>query len=329
MLLVVIGHLTRPGPPGLEWAGKEWYGVLKSLIYHFHMPFFMFISGFLLFYSLKPINTAADYLRMVGRRAYRIVPGYVIYGLLAVAGKILLSHYFKVDKAPRDFWQGIGDVLLRPEASAATQLWYLYVLFLYSAIMPIVFTKFGRCLALLVPVALVAHFIPADSLFASNLFLEYLLVLVLGCLAAKHYAELRQWIQGCPVQVLTAIIVCLMAVFACSLLVVDFLDRSLGDNTSKLVIGLLSIPALWSLMLTRASAQGGVLETIGKYTLVIFLLHAPIIAAIRLPAVKFNCFSGMTFDILFPVMVFLGIAIPIFLKKKFFSRFRWLDQITG
>jgi len=121
----------------------------------------------------------------------------------------------------------------------------------------------------------------------------------------------------------------LVTVFAVSLLAADTAEEFVGGKTVKLVVGLLSIPALWSLTMTRASARWGVLETLGKYTLVIYLLHAPIVAAIRLPAVKLDCFTGTAFDILIPVMVILGIAIPIYLKKELFSRFRWLDQITG
>jgi fucose 4-O-acetylase-like acetyltransferase len=197
MLLVVVGHMSRPTlfHGQTVWPGLEWYGLLHDWIYLFHMPFFMFATGFLLFRTYKPPSDVGQYLGLVGRRVHRILPGYFIYGLAALAGKLLLSHtnVATVEGTPSSAWSGFVDLLTCPVDGPATQLWYLYVLLIYSIFLPAVFKAVGRGLAILLPIALVLHFVPAGKFLAADQVCEYLFVLILGCLAAKHYDVFRRW----------------------------------------------------------------------------------------------------------------------------------------
>jgi len=65
-VLVVLGHLAGgkgPNPP----RDFDWYMTLFLPLYRFHMPFFMFLSGFISFYTYKPIRRCGDYGRYVVR----------------------------------------------------------------------------------------------------------------------------------------------------------------------------------------------------------------------------------------------------------------------
>ena len=189
MLLVVIGHLSWGAPPG-----NPWYDTLKNGIYLFHMPFFLFLSGFMFFYAHKPLTSAGQYFKTVGRRAGRILPGYLIYGLAALCGKLALASFGSVQTGPSSFWGGFVNLLCRPVKGPAIQLWYLYVVMLYSLAMPLVLTAAGRYVACLLPVALAAHFLKGSTLFASDFLLEYMFVIVLGCVAAQHYDGFRRMV---------------------------------------------------------------------------------------------------------------------------------------
>ena len=64
IVLVVIGHVVAGDPP----AGNAWYVTLKTLIYKFHMPFFMFLSGAVFGLTHRPLRSGADYARLMWKR---------------------------------------------------------------------------------------------------------------------------------------------------------------------------------------------------------------------------------------------------------------------
>jgi len=63
--LVVLGHLA----PGRIYSGAEWYYSLKSVIYTFHMPFFMYLSGVVAYYTYKPAESVKDYKAYVYKKS--------------------------------------------------------------------------------------------------------------------------------------------------------------------------------------------------------------------------------------------------------------------
>jgi peptidoglycan/LPS O-acetylase OafA/YrhL len=314
IILVVVGHFADGSPPG-----NPWYGFVKDTIYLFHMSFFLFISGFLLSHSLEAINSTRDYFQFVRRRSYPIVPAYLLYGLAAVSGKMILSAWLPLRAAPDEFLSGMGAILLTPMASASRQLWYLYALFNYVVILPLLLMAVGqKHLVWLVPFGLIAWFVPATSLFALDQTCEYLLVVVLGLLAARDY----EWFvnRACHYAWMW---VCFFAIcLALPWLGVDF-------GTAKLAAGIISIPTLWALACTKVATYHNVLPTIGRYTFVIYLMHSPIMAAGRLLLVRLDLFAGSLVILIFAMLVPLAVWLPIFAKRRLFVHFRPIDSLTG
>lgn len=56
MLLVVVGHITLTGT--FENPETPVSAAIETIIYSFHMPLFMFISGFLFYYTKISRNIA-------------------------------------------------------------------------------------------------------------------------------------------------------------------------------------------------------------------------------------------------------------------------------
>ena len=71
MVLVVLGHHRFPFMP-------EWYMRMFYWIYTFHMPLFIFISGFLVRYSYKGVHGWNEYKGYIGKRVRKFVPPYLI-----------------------------------------------------------------------------------------------------------------------------------------------------------------------------------------------------------------------------------------------------------
>ena len=100
IFLVVLGHIVaREGP-----AGNEWMMQLKALIYKFHMPVFMTLSGTVFALSLKPMQAMVNLGLFIRSRADRLIPGFVIFAVIIWLGKLFAATLMKVDNAPVQGW---------------------------------------------------------------------------------------------------------------------------------------------------------------------------------------------------------------------------------
>ena len=131
--LVVLGHLVARDPP----QGNEWYILLKTAIYSFHMPFFMYLSGIVFFHTGNATNPRPDYLAYLRRRAQRLLVPFVLLGLLIVLGKSLASMFLYVDNNPQNISAGVLALIWNTNDSPATSIWFIFVLFCYCAITPL------------------------------------------------------------------------------------------------------------------------------------------------------------------------------------------------
>jgi fucose 4-O-acetylase-like acetyltransferase len=313
IFLVVLGHLAVKAP-----QGNEWYDVLKyDFIYMFHMPFFVFISGFVTFYTYSPINSFKEYGKYAWEKFTSLAPAYVLLGLLILIGKLLLQNVIYVGNPPASFMDGLVQIITRPMYSCARQIWYLYVLFFLCVLLPILLKIVNQNLWILLAAALVLHFIPATEMFALNLICEYLFVFLLSGYAAAYYGnyiriiEKYKWYFGC-------------------LFLLSFLIPWVNTNyaASKLIIGLCSIPALHSLVRTWLFKDSRMLEMLGRYTLSIYLFHLIAAGLIKGLLLKFVSLEGYAFLYASVLMFLGGLCLPIILKKYLLVRIPILDRIT-
>ena len=118
ILLVVLGHAVQL-LKGSEAANHD---RLFNYIYSFHMPLFMFISGYL---SYKQLISFSD----VRKRAYQLLPPFFFFPLfvgLAFKGTVCVNTF--------------KHLIERPDSG----LWFFYVLFMISSYYTIVMTIFER-----------------------------------------------------------------------------------------------------------------------------------------------------------------------------------------
>ncbi|HEY1362322.1 MAG TPA: acyltransferase family protein, partial [Xanthobacteraceae bacterium] len=117
IILVVLGHVLR----GLVSVHVlTWTGVTKFFdgwIYTFHMPLFFFLSGLLLFKSMK-----SSWKGFIWGKVRTIAYPYFVWSAITIAIKSVLgsltSHPYHLSDLPLILYQPID------------QFWFLYVLFL-------------------------------------------------------------------------------------------------------------------------------------------------------------------------------------------------------
>lgn len=176
MVLVVLGHHLFPFMP-------VWYMRMFYWIYTFHMPLFIFISGFLVRYSYKGVHGWSEYKSYIGKRVRKFAIPYLIVGTLCT----LLSFDFK------NMGTAMLNLLIAPKQSEATFLWYIYLLFIFYCIAPLLFNakRWVRGVVFVVALLLSTHYVAIPYL-CIDWFTRYFVFFLVGAWAAEHYTKLER-----------------------------------------------------------------------------------------------------------------------------------------
>lgn len=197
ILLVVIGHSDYGSPEPL-WS--------HTWIYSFHMPLFMFISGYLLRYGNERRNIHLDAIRLYGKNGFiikkikRLLIPYVIISSIALVPKSILSQFAArpIELSGTEYIK----MLINPWDNVIIFFWFLPTLFLifliavYGAKL-LKGHKSTMALTLLLPLGLLClHlFNPFKGIRFLNLegVADYLLYFYMGYRSCEK--QLAQWIN--------------------------------------------------------------------------------------------------------------------------------------
>jgi fucose 4-O-acetylase-like acetyltransferase len=316
ILLVVIGHLVSRSSP----EGNDWYIALKHALYHFHMPFFMYLSGYVVFMTGSARIAPAKWLKFTGRRAYRLLLPFVLFGLVILIGKLVASRYILVDNLPGSLDEGLWGLAWNTDSSPAESVWYLAVLFALSILTPpILWVLRGRTAALL-GLALILYVLPWPHVMYLDRIARFMSFFAMGGLASDAGKVWLDFIDRYFVWALAALLGALwlaLTVFA-----------AWNPDVALFVCGTLSMPALHGLVRHRYFASSTLLLTLGAYSMVIYLLNTPFIGLTKGAMLKILPWDGVNFLLYAPVLTVAGTLLPILLKRYVLSRVPALDRMT-
>ena len=158
------------------------------------MEVFVFLSAFLIRYSYK----GGNYLQYVGRKFKKFFIPFLLVGLVVALVKAWSWGIEKHDVWPYT-WYSLKTLLLYPMCSEASFLWYIYLLFGYYLVSPLV-VKFPSWLKMtLCLLAMGLPLLGAGHFLGGYLFCKYTFFYFLGVLCAEGWEQLRDmttWIIG-------------------------------------------------------------------------------------------------------------------------------------
>ena len=319
IFLVVMGHLSRTAPPG-----NSWYDVLKfDIVYMFHMGFFFCISGFLASYTLPSIRSVRDYTHYARRRFLRFFPGFLVYGLAMLCAKSLLGAWTTVENPPPSFLRGLMDILLCPMRSCAGELWFIYVLLLFSLCLPVAWRATKGKMAVLLPFLAVLHFAPGSDLFALNLAGSYAFFFVLGACAARQYEVFGALVDRWGKWLLPA---CALS-FTIPLTGLDHAVMRFSYPFATLLIGSLSVPTLWYVVRSRVLPVRGLFECLGMFSYSIYMMHFMALGLLRMGLHSLGSLEGWQFPVVAPLLLAGGLSVPVYVKRRVLPHVPVLDAI--
>jgi peptidoglycan/LPS O-acetylase OafA/YrhL len=298
ILLVVFGHLMANGYP----RGNAWYDTAKDIVYSFHMPFFMYLSGYVFALTGKQAVVYGAYARFLRERAMRLLLPFALFGLLIVVGKYLSSSFLYVDDPPRSLLGGLSELVVNTDNSPALSVWYVYVLFLYSAAMPLLWRQGLRWPgAVLLGAAVFA--IPAtDFLYLDRAANFFLFFAIGGWVASRPDIE-SLFRRALPFWLL---------LFNATL----FTEwTSMPERARLLLCGMAAIPALHGLVQARPLARDRLLRALGGYAFSIYLLNTIVIGLAKAGYLKLAPLEGPSATFALSLFFAAGTLVPILIQR--------------
>ena len=312
IFLVVVGHVVaRDYRP----AGNEWFFDFRTALYHFHMSFFFYLTGYV-FATAR----ADQYGQRVRRAAARMLPAYLLVAALALVAKLALTGIVAVDRPIRSIGGDLIGLLLYPTSGFITFVWFIVALLgIYLLTLAAAWLSPGRA----VPVVVVAFALHVASvagwiteLFALQQVARYWFIFVVGQLAFEHRHRLLPiWRASWPGWMLLLVL---------SLI---WLPRPLLST----VPALLCVPALHGLALfiaerlPRIRAQ---VARLGDASWPIYLFNAFAIGGVKAVILATFGWDGLMFLLALPLIVAGGLLLPVLAQRVVLSRVAWLDRIT-
>lgn len=129
IILVAIGHYVPDGMP-------EWYKMLHDWIYKFHMPLFMFASGYIYIAFKKD----EPYGQFVWKKVRRLMVPYFSTSAIVITIKLLTQKGMYMEN-PVTVMSYLKMVYL-PEAGYF--LWFIWALFLMFCVVPLFKNRLAR-----------------------------------------------------------------------------------------------------------------------------------------------------------------------------------------
>lgn len=324
ILLVVFGHLVARRDP----AGVGWYEPLRIAVYLFHMPLFMYLSGYVTFLSGAARTPLPAWPRLLRKRALRLLLPFVVFGLAILCGKLLLAHVLRIDNMPPDLWLGLRALVWDTAHSPATSVWYIAVLFVFCIATPPLLALDRRRVAL-AGCAVLLFLLPLPPVLYLDRVGSYFIFFVAGGLAADAGGAWLRRVDRIWPAALAALAAVALPV-ALGWVRFDWTEGAQGFpyKWALLAAGLLSMPAVHGLVRQGAAARAGVLLLLGRYVFVIYLLNTLFIGLTKALLLKVVSWDGAHFLPFAAALMLAGTLGPMLTKRWGLRYLPALDRAT-
>lgn len=287
IFLVVLGH-----------TGTALGDRVLSVIYAFHMPLFVFVSGY---FSKK--KSLLEYWGGVKR----LIIIYLVFDILYIGLDVVLGESISVNR------------ILTPSFA----LWYILSLIYWRSLLQIlpqrVLDNKWLVMAFSVLLALVAGFIPLGTQMSFQRAFTLLPFFVFGYYAKG--SNVVEWLRGQNKLLMVVVFVGLCVV--CYLwLPVFYANASYSTGIVDLIMRLLQIVVaiiMCVALLAIIPEKLGWFTEVGKWTLLIYLLHPPIVKLAKMGCSKVGIPMTPNIPIAFIIAVLTILLIYSVRKFKLFK----------
>ena len=306
IILVVIGHYFPDIHP-------EWYGTIRSVIYSFHMPLFMFASGFVYIATYQD----SGYIAFLTKKAKRLMIPYFTTSILVISFKLCTQGNAYVEN-PVTLMSYL-KIIYQPEAGAF--LWFIWALWWMFVIIPFFNTRILRLVLFII-----AFFIPLaipylPEIFCLHKFAGMLLYFIAGIMV-YDWRELLIWVKHIP----------LIAVFTVFCIVEMIPPVYWGGKYIVAFIGIAFILKSSFVISNNVNRKTKFL-VVSSASYIIYLLHTTFEGLAKAVIVKLPYLSDLSNGVMFTIgaviVISAGLFIPIWINNNILKRYRITRVLFG
>lgn len=303
IILVVIGHYHPDNAP-------DWYSVIHRFIYSFHMPVFLFTSGYIYMATKRDI----PYKTFVGKKIKRLVIPYISTSVIIIALKFVSQGFLYVENPVTAL--SFLEILYKP--AAGYFLWFVWVLWWAFLIVP--FFNTTRKILLLLVLSIVLYIVPLDlgEYFCLNVFGRMFVFFVIGVLSYE-FRELLSRLVPFRFAIVAAFV--LSEFFY--LFYLDFINAEVLEFITSL-LGIYVVYAVSEFIAKRLNPTGLLLQ-ISATSYVIYLFHTTFEGFAKGVMDKIGWLGSCNGDVIFAanalIIIATGIFVPLLLQKHILERF--------
>lgn len=306
IFLVVLGHAFPDASLQGGIQNSVWR-VVFNIIYSFHMPLFIFLSGFV---SEKYSTDVQDCWNRTLKKFKRLMIPYFCWGILYIPFRILLARYASAEFHVTRLWRIlIGE-------NPYSGLWFLYALFMISFIFIwLVRSDKGLGIAFIISLLmlLVGKYVyiiePIKWIFL------YLFYYLLGVYFHKYYTLIYAKVIKPKYGVISGIL------FASSFILNNQFQTSMSGLIS-IVTAITGIIVVCNI--SENLSENVLLAQLGKYGMDIFIISGPILVFLRI--VLYNLL-GIGYTPYVIIATIFAYTTPILLSKLIIRKNRLLSGI--
>lgn len=293
--LVVWGHIASFAPAG----SPIWFYISIEVIYSFHMPLFMYLSGFVFFYAGLHERFWQSPSRQIVNRFDRLMVPFFFFGFLVVVGKYFTEMVAATPDPVYSIEDGIWKVITNTTDNPAISLWYLFVIFVYAIFTPILWRLGGGKFFFLFAVAAIGWIFTIPEQFYLARIAKYFIFFSIGGFVASKAAIALRMFENYGLLFLAIFI----------LLCASFFTHPLA----LIICGISSIPAVHGLVRKNILKNDRILKTIGQNSMAIYLMNSLFIGVFGIALLTLGLTSWGLFIPLFVV----GIIGPMLVRMAF------------
>lgn len=316
IILVVVGHYVPDDSP-------EWYKLIHDVIYTFHMPLFMFASGYVYIATKKNIG----YGDFLVKKIKRLMIPYLITSVIVISIKMLTQGNMSVDNPVT--WISYLRMFYLPEAGAF--LWFIWALWWMFVLLPIFKTQKSRTILFLI--CLIIHYetITLPKEFCIAQCKDMLVFFTLGIFAFEN-SHICNFLRNYS---LSKVILAIVTFIVCEYLYFSNISSDMLKTTLNILlpyVGIFFVIEISKLICKyQKIGRNHILIIISMSSYIIYLFHTTFEGFAKAIFRKLPLNTNLWYVFLPEaiVVIAVGVIIPILLHRHVLKRWQLTRILFG
>lgn len=303
IILVVLGHLMQSFVKSGIIALSSSYDCFIELIYCFHVPLFFICSGFL-YQQYTKTDTLKSYSKNILKKFIALGVPYFVFSTITYLIKMFLEDSVNSQNET----SLLGTLFVSPSAP----YWFLYALFMFFIINPVIKKKSDAIIRLSV----------CAVLFVVFNFMPYINIPFLLTLVSYVFHHMIWFVAGMAVSYLdlTKKFKKYQGIYFIAFLILGIIIYYFSDYFIhyKLLLGVLACAGIIGFIgsVSNKNEQGKTLKFLSKYTMPVFLMHTLAAAGIRVILLKLGIENAAIHIVLGGIGTFILPVIAAMIMEK-------------